>query len=258
MIKKYWYKVKKKLLNFIANQNNINIDNNGVTAIVNEGYLHIQRAIEYVPFYNLNKDGLIVDVGGGKGTTAVMFAQKFRKAHVLVFEPLSKNFNEIVVKTSKFQNIEVVNKALGATTKSDRINVTNNINSSSLLGINKDIQEQKFKEMLNSNESETIQIAKLDDELINFKNDINILKIDTQGYELEVLKGAINTLPRVKIIVVEVANHSFYENAPMYFEIDDFLRSNGFVLNDMIPAMLKNRKLFEWDCIYLNKTVSQF
>ncbi len=258
MIKKYWYKLRKNLYSLLANHNNVNIDNNGVTAIVNEGYLHIQRAIEYIPHYNLKVDGLIVDVGGGKGTTALMFADALRNAQVIVYEPLSANYKDILSRTAKFSNIKVINKALGSIPKTDTIHVTNNINSSSILKIKNDIQEVKLKEMLSSNKTETIEIVKLDDELTNITNGINILKIDTQGFELEVLKGAVKTLPNVKIIIIEVANHSFYENAPKYYEIDEFLRSNGFVLNDMIPAILKNRRLFEWDCIYLNNKVTQY
>lgn len=58
----------------------------------------------------------------------------------------------------------------------------------------------------------------------------NIIKIDTQGTELAVLKGAVNALKRVGMVDVEVQFTPQYENAATFDEIFSFMHNNGFEL----------------------------
>ena len=58
--------------------------------------------------------------------------------------------------------------------------------------------------------------------------DCNFLMMDTQGYELEVLKGASKTLEHVDYIVTEVMRAELYEGATMYEELCAFLYEKGF------------------------------
>jgi FkbM family methyltransferase len=78
---------------------------------------------------------------------------------------------------------------------------------------------------------EKCQIKKLDDvveqEQINMSQ-YNFLAIDVQGYELKVLKGAINNLKHIDFIVAEVNRNEVYEGCPMINEIDEFLKNFGF------------------------------
>lgn len=60
------------------------------------------------------------------------------------------------------------------------------------------------------------------------------LKIDTQGYELEVLKGAQFVLPLVQVILLEVAIIEINEGAPLLHEVLAFLKSMGFVTYDIL------------------------
>ncbi len=56
----------------------------------------------------------------------------------------------------------------------------------------------------------------------------NFLNIDVQGYELEVLKGAVNSLPTVDAMILEVNRDEVYEGCPMVEELDEFLKDFGF------------------------------
>ena len=79
------------------------------------------------------------------------------------------------------------------------------------------------------------------------------MKIDVQGYEIEVLLGASDHLQNVDLIVVEVSNHDGYESAPKYYEVDRVIRENGFVISDLFPNSKEKNQLLEWDIIYINK-----
>lgn len=59
---------------------------------------------------------------------------------------------------------------------------------------------------------------------------IDVIKIDTQGSELAILKGADRALRNVQAVEVEVEFNPLYEDVPLFGEIDAFLRERGFVL----------------------------
>lgn len=59
---------------------------------------------------------------------------------------------------------------------------------------------------------------------------VDFLKIDTQGAELDVLKGAEQTLGSVRVVEVEVEFNPIYIGQPLFPAVDSFLRKHGFVL----------------------------
>ena len=69
-----------------------------------------------------------------------------------------------------------------------------------------------------------VPVATLD----SFKLTPDLLAMDTQGYELEVLKGATQTLRSVKVVYTEVSNTPLYEGSALVEDLDDFLYEFGF------------------------------
>jgi FkbM family methyltransferase len=59
---------------------------------------------------------------------------------------------------------------------------------------------------------------------------IDAIKLDTQGSELDILKGAERALQHCKLIVIEVEFNALYEGQPLFCDVDRFLRDRGFVL----------------------------
>jgi len=76
-----------------------------------------------------------------------------------------------------------------------------------------------------------IEVDLLDNVLSDNDIDVseyNFLNVDVQGYELEVLKGALKTLEHIEAMILEVNRSEMYENCPMVEEIDVFLSLWGF------------------------------
>ena len=71
----------------------------------------------------------------------------------------------------------------------------------------------------------------LDD--LNISN-IDLINIDTQGYELEVLKGAKNALHQIKYILIEVNKDELYEGCPHVKDLDRFLNKYSFIRTDTL------------------------
>jgi FkbM family methyltransferase len=82
---------------------------------------------------------------------------------------------------------------------------------------------------------------------------IDILKIDTQGYELEVLKSLGNYIQSIYAIHVEMwFNDIHYPGIPLYGEINSFLDAHGYYKVKLISKCGN----FAVDILYLNKRMS--
>ena len=71
----------------------------------------------------------------------------------------------------------------------------------------------------------------LDKALSSYKCNFDLIKVDTQGSELDILKGAIETLTKARYIILECsADHSanYNSGAPKEKDINEYLRSFGF------------------------------
>ncbi len=218
-----------------------------------ETYPHIEKSSEIAKKFKFEND-LIVDIGGARGYTAYLFHQFQTNANIKVFEPLAENIPLIKKQLQGIKNIEIIAKALGNEIGEQIINRSSRVTSSSLLEFEASIDSDYMKEALKENVTEKIVISTLDEELKSIDR-VGIIKIDVQGYEVEVLKGGVETLKKTSLVVVEVSNHHVYKNAPMYFDVDEILRSNGFVLYDNCLTFKEQGRLREWDAIYVNASL---
>lgn len=71
-----------------------------------------------------------------------------------------------------------------------------------------------------------VQTKAIDD--ISGLSDIDYIKIDVQGGELSAFKGGQSSLDKVLVIHTEVEFAEFYENQPLFADVDQYLRSRGF------------------------------
>lgn len=212
---------------------------------------HIENAISIAQKMPITEGGCIVDIGGGTGTTAVIFSKKYPKNDIFIFEPILTNFKFIEQVKERTSHWKLINKAAGSTSGKTQINIANRITASSLLQLNSD-NKGTYGEALSPKGKEDIEVSTLDSEIPQNKI-VEVLKLDVQGFELEVMKGGIDTLKRTKVIVFEVNNHQGFEGAPTYFDIDTFLREHNFELYDILPGLRENEKLLDWDAIYVNR-----
>jgi FkbM family methyltransferase len=216
-------------------------------------YPHILKTLDLLTKAN-QQELVIADIGGADGKTAEMFASAFPHYQVLVFEPLSSNQEKLEALAAIYPNITIIQKALGAVEEEKEIYITNRITSSSLLRpLQSDqIQSDLMKDAAAAAGSEIVHVSTLNNQLREVRCSI-VLKIDVQGFELNVLKGASDVLNRVLMVVVEVSNHDVYEDSPAYHDIDAFMRASGFIILDMSLSFREKSVLREWDVIYFKK-----
>jgi len=79
---------------------------------------------------------------------------------------------------------------------------------------------------------------------------IYLMKIDVQGYELHVLRGAVQSLPRIDHIFVAAGIQRLYEGAPSFADVFEFLSERGFHLMTMRAWHRGNHALVETDMLF--------
>jgi FkbM family methyltransferase len=111
--------------------------------------------------------------------------------------------------------------------------VTNTGMTSSLLRPNLKFAElfQNLAELMQVVATQELETRRLDDVAEVREHGCDLLKLDTQGSELEILSNALETLSRCLIIQTEVEFVPLYENQPLFADVDQLLRARGFMFH---------------------------
>jgi hypothetical protein len=108
------------------------------------------------------------------------------------------------------------------------------------------------------NHERLVDVIRLDDYMVSCEIDrINLLKIDTQGYEVEVLSGLDKRLEDVDVVVTELMFYDYYNHSLSFTDIENYLIPAGFQLYD-ISHISKNpmNGRTDWvEVIYVNNRV---
>lgn len=76
------------------------------------------------------------------------------------------------------------------------------------------------------------------------------LKLDVQGAELDVLKGAAHVLETTKYVLMEVALHRWNKGAPMIEEVMAFMHEHGYCMIDIVDTHFVANYLFQIDVLF--------
>jgi len=212
-----------KLINIIRSQNYLKKLFQGVPASTEHHKI----------LSTLKNVNTVIDVGANKGQFAIV-ANNLFKSNIYCFEPLSKPFKLLSKIFGKQSNLHLFNIAIGQKIKKARINISYHDDSSSLLPIGSN--QLKIFPKTGKVGSEHISIYTLDyflkNKKINFQENV-LLKIDVQGYEYDVLKGAESSLELVKYIYIEVSFLELYSGQKLSDDISLFLIKKGFKLKSI-------------------------
>jgi hypothetical protein len=98
------------------------------------------------------------------------------------------------------------------------------------------------------------------DEVLKRKDIIkaDFIKLDVQGFELEVLKGASKTLESAEVVLMEVSLIEINKGAPLINEVMQFMVSRGFICYDICSIVRRplDKALWQTDLIFVNKSSS--
>lgn len=187
----------------------------------------------------------LIDIGSNKGQSILITKKFFPNIQVYSFEPLEDQIN-LQKKIIGNKNILYHNLALGNKDGLSEIYVTNRKDSSSLLKPIKNLNDK-----YDIKETKNLKLQKIDN-IINFK-DLNkpiILKLDVQGFELEVLKGAEKLLYLIDYIITEISFVEIYENQVLSNDLINFLNNKSFSIIEKCNMNYLNGKPFQEDVLF--------
>jgi len=208
------------------------------------------RILEFFSNYKIDT---VLDVGANIGQYALWLRECGYRHRIISFEPLSEAYSHLLINSKNDPNwIIAPRMAIGNEEGKKSINISGNSVSSSILKMtNTHIKGAPESVYISSEE---VYINKLDNIWGTFlKNKNNIfIKIDVQGYELQVLEGAINILPKIKGVQIELSLVPLYENQLLFLGMLDYITNLGFELWDISPGFrdIQSGKLLQFDGIF--------
>ncbi|MGZ3949309.1 MAG: FkbM family methyltransferase [Flavisolibacter sp.] len=188
---------------------------------------HVPQGFEF--YFDLKKykkhyqPNVVFDVGANTGQTVLKWNKFFPKAEYHCFEPVAGTMSVLRTNTHKLKNIHYYQCALGAERIQSEIVLCEDSSLNSLVDTTRSFAE----------ETELVQVNTLDQVChAENVNSIDILKIDTEGFDIEVLKGATSMLEANKIEFIQVEagmNPTNKLHVPLQSFLD-FLVPFGYVL----------------------------
>ncbi len=188
---------------------------------------------------------LVLDVGANRGQFAHELRRIRYRGHIVSFEPVEREFarlSESFRGDAKWRGYQL---ALGSENKSSQIHVPAMTEMSSLLS---SIKEDPSTPLMD------IEVRRLDDLLPSLLDDVReprvFLKMDTQGYDLEVFKGASRCIDTVLGLQSEISVQPLYRGMPHYLEALATYENAGFELyNFSLVLRTRSRAVQELNCL---------
>jgi FkbM family methyltransferase len=198
---------------------------------------------------------VLLDVGANDGSFGVELRRHGYRGRIVSFEPQADAFGRLERRAADDPDWTCRRVALGSSAGEGVLNVSENSSSSSLLGI-------AAAHVQSAPESayvgvEDVRVTRLDDVATALlrPEDRVAIKVDTQGYELEVLRGGQETLGRAALVDCEVSLLPLYDSAPLLEDVVGFLRERGFRPVWLVPAFVdpSSGDVLQVDCAFLRE-----
>lgn len=195
---------------------------------------------------------LVIDAGANMGQFVKEDLRPIYKGEVLSFEPVKATFESLQANSRKDNQWKSYNYALGRENCAKKINVSASSLFNSFLPAN-EFSNRKFGSESVQLTTETVEIRRIDELLKSLVPDaINrriFLKMDTQGFDLEVFEGATNLLPSVFILQSEVSCIPIYSGMPHWGGSVKTYEQAGFGLAGLFPVSSDTDCVIEFDCL---------
>ncbi len=227
----------KKLIKYIINKSGYNIfkiDSSQVHVTGMEEGLLRMKELGILP-------DLIVDIGAAQGSWTNKGLKFWPNSRFELIEPLIENEGYLKELKIATKNINFHLAVAGESSGETWLEVSPDLDGSGVYG----------GPTLNSRR---VPIVRVDDIVKEAGRSI-LLKLDTHGYELPILKGAEETLGRTSLLVIEVYGFRISPTCLLFHELSAELENRGFRLIDMVDIMRRPGDQAFWQCdaFYIRK-----
>ena len=191
----------------------------------------------------------IWDIGAHQGETAIYFAKNFPQSIIRSFEPVSSNYDLLVQNCRKLENFYGHNFALGEEYKTTKISLQG-------ASVIHSLRDDLNKPTVDDSNSEVIEVKPIDYVLNEFETTtIDLLKIDVEGYEIQVLEGARQALAEKKInfIYLETGLDDRFNSIQ---SLNNFLKPIGYLpyaFYEQTAHWTGTQNLWYWNTLFVKE-----
>jgi FkbM family methyltransferase len=203
----------------------------------------------------------VLDVGANVGQYHDFLRNKVLfEGTIISFEPVSRHVAVLRERAQADPDWHIQDCALGAKDGSLSINVMVSDQFSSFL--EPDNSRVHDYDGLNVPcRTETVAVKTLDGVLPELRQRLGFrrpyLKLDTQGFDIEVLEGALQSLAGIPALQSEASVIGIYKGMPGYMETIRYLGGRGFDITGLYPVSRdRSLRLIEFDCVMINRSVA--
>lgn len=194
----------------------------------------------------------VLDVGANEGQFAKFIYTILPHSQIYSFEPLPRPFAKLEILKKEIPSLQCYQFAIGSTNGEMDMHSNEFSPSSSLLSMT-ELHSSTFPYTKNS-VLQKVPIRTLDSLLSEMKLQKNILlKIDVQGFEMEVIKGSKELLEKASILIVETSFQELYKDQPLFYEVYKYLVDRNFIYHGNFDQMHStiNGEVLQSDAIFI-------
>ena len=197
-------------------------------------YYHQKKILKFIKKKQLNLK-YFFDIGAHMGTYSDLILRNFKNCKILMFEPQKNIFKKIQIKYKNKRNIKIYNYAISDKSTFKNIYINRHGLTSSLSTL--DLKNNKYLQLKarlfgTTGPGMILKKTKVKTKTLNKiikSRKIDLAKIDTEGHELEVLKGMKKSIKNIQCILLEFHNDEIYLSYEPE-KIHTYLIENNFSL----------------------------
>lgn len=223
-IKSVFLVILKKCYLYIFGRPNMQKYNRIIYNLALHGYgynnyssLKISGELKFLTTFLNYKPNLCIDIGANNGSFSKFILEKSENCKVIAFEPLPKCYEKLLILKDEYpERFMPVN--MGVADKGSILELNFGDEDSEFASFSKEINKISYVGESNVNKI-NVEVISLDKYFSELHVDtIDFIKIDTEGFEYEVLKGATKTIDsfKPKFIQIEFNWHQLFRNVTLY------------------------------------------
>jgi FkbM family methyltransferase len=201
----------------------------------------------------------VLDVGANVGQYHDFLRDKvLYDGPIVSFEPVSRHVGTLKARARADRDWHIEGYALGASEGTLPIKVMASDQFSSFLEPDHSRVDPEVAEWNTPCAVENVTVHMLDVVLPVLRERLNFdrpyLKLDTQGFDMQVLKGATESLPAMRALQTEASVIGIYKGVPDYMHTIRYLGERGFDVTGFYPVSRDaSLRLVEFDCVMINR-----